>query len=110
MGITFTTKQIATELAQIKKQNFKTEAEFRKFLKVSHYTQNDVNELVELQLLSTAIQQQVIGGIKGSKARHRAITRFVAEYSKRWRSRTVCAAGYVFGGCSNSHARRKRHR
>jgi hypothetical protein len=54
-----TPKQIATELAQIKKQNFKTEAEYKKFLKTSHYTQSDVNERVKLQMVSTQIQQQI---------------------------------------------------
>jgi parvulin-like peptidyl-prolyl isomerase len=59
LGISVTPKQIATELATIKKQNFKTEAEFKKFLKTSHYTKSDVNERVKLQVLSTQIQQQV---------------------------------------------------
>jgi hypothetical protein len=59
MGISVTQKQIATQLVQIKKQNFKTEAEYKKFLATSHYTQADVNERVELQLLSTQIQQQI---------------------------------------------------
>lgn len=59
LGISVTPKQIATELAQIKKQNFKTEAEYKKFLKTSHYTQGDVDERVKLQLLSTQVQQQI---------------------------------------------------
>jgi foldase protein PrsA len=59
MGISVTPKQIATELAQIKKTNFKTKAEYRKFLKESHYTQADVNERVKLQMVSTQIQQQI---------------------------------------------------
>jgi SurA-like N-terminal domain len=59
MGITVTQRQIANELVQIKKQNFKTEAEYKKFLKTSHFTQADVDERVKLQLLSTQIQQQI---------------------------------------------------
>ncbi|MGA8745650.1 MAG: peptidyl-prolyl cis-trans isomerase, partial [Solirubrobacterales bacterium] len=59
MGITATQKQIATQLAQIKKQNFKTPAEYKKFLKTSHFTQADVDNRVKLQLLSTQIQQQI---------------------------------------------------
>ena len=59
MGITATPKQIATELAQIKKQNFKTAAAYQKFLKTSHFTQSDVNNRVKLKLLSTQIQQQI---------------------------------------------------
>ncbi|HEX4669477.1 MAG TPA: peptidyl-prolyl cis-trans isomerase [Solirubrobacterales bacterium] len=59
LDIAVTPKQIATELAQIKKQNFKTEAEYQKFLKTSRYTQADVLARVKLQLLSTQIQEAI---------------------------------------------------
>jgi foldase protein PrsA len=59
MGITATPKQIATELAQIKKQNFPTEVAYQKFLKQSHFTKPDVLERVKLQLLSTQVQEAV---------------------------------------------------
>jgi len=58
-GISVTPKQIATELAQIKKQNFKTEAEYQKFLTTSKFTQADVLARVKLQLLSTQIQEAI---------------------------------------------------
>jgi parvulin-like peptidyl-prolyl isomerase len=59
LGISVTPKQIATELAQIKKTNFKTPAEYQKFLKTSHFTQADVLARVKLQLLSTQIQEAI---------------------------------------------------
>jgi parvulin-like peptidyl-prolyl isomerase len=59
LGISVTPKQIATELAQIKKTNFKTEAEFQKFLKTSHFTRDDVLARVKLQLLSTQVQEKI---------------------------------------------------
>jgi parvulin-like peptidyl-prolyl isomerase len=61
MGIEVTPKQIATELAQIKQQNFKTEAAFQKFLDESNFTKEDVNKRVRLQILSTQIQQRLTG-------------------------------------------------
>jgi len=33
--------------------------------------------------------------------RERALTRFVSDYRRRWRARTVCAEGYVVAECSN---------
>jgi len=57
LGIAVTPKQIATELAQIKKTNFKSEAEFQKFLKTSRFTKADVLARVKLQVLSTQIQE-----------------------------------------------------
>jgi parvulin-like peptidyl-prolyl isomerase len=59
LGIAVTPKQIATELAQIKKTNFKTDAEYQKFLKTSRFTGEDVLARVKLQLLSTQIQEAV---------------------------------------------------
>jgi parvulin-like peptidyl-prolyl isomerase len=59
LGISVTPKQIATELATIKKQNFKTPGEYAKFLKTSHFTRADVLARVKLQLLSTQIQEGI---------------------------------------------------
>lgn len=59
LGISVTQKQIEDELAQIKKQNFQTEAEYEQFLKTSKFTKEDVLTRVKLQLLSNQIQEQV---------------------------------------------------
>jgi len=61
LGINITQKQIDTELVQIKKQNFKTEAEYRKFLVTSKFTKEDVLQRVKLQVLSTQIQERISG-------------------------------------------------
>jgi parvulin-like peptidyl-prolyl isomerase len=61
LGITVTDKQVEEELAQIKKQSFPSKGAFEKFLKESKFTPEDVNDRVELQVLSTAIQEQVNG-------------------------------------------------
>lgn len=59
LGISVTKKQIETELASIKKQNFPTEKAYQEFLTKSHFTQEDVDARVELQILSTEIQERV---------------------------------------------------
>jgi parvulin-like peptidyl-prolyl isomerase len=59
MGITVTDKQVEEELAQIKKSSFPTPSAYKKFLKESGFTQEDVNDRVELQTLVTAIQEKV---------------------------------------------------
>ena len=101
MGIHVTRREVAAELAQIKKQNFESAAAYKRFLRTSHFTQADVNERVKLKLLSTAIQEQIGRGVTGRKAQERAFAKFVAEYELRWRLRTVCAPAYVFDRCSN---------
>lgn len=59
LDVSVTSKQIATELAQIKKTNFKTPAEYKEFLATSRFTKADVLDRVELQLLTTQIQELV---------------------------------------------------
>jgi len=59
LDITVTPKQIETELANIKKQSFKTEKAYHEFLEESGFTPADVNERVKVQLLTTRIQEQV---------------------------------------------------
>jgi len=59
LGITVTEKQVEDELAAIKKQNFPTAAAYKKFLKDSKFTQDEVNQLVELQIVTKEIQTQI---------------------------------------------------
>lgn len=61
LGIGVTEKQIETELEQIKKQNFESDAEYEKFLKTSRLSKEDVLDRVKLQILSEQIQQQISG-------------------------------------------------
>lgn len=61
LGISVTPKQVSTELAQIKKENFKTPGSYQEFLKNSSFTPEDVERRVEVQVLSTQIQEVVSG-------------------------------------------------
>jgi parvulin-like peptidyl-prolyl isomerase len=59
LGITLTDKEVADEFKKLKKENFKSEAEYQKFLKESHFTEADVLERVKLQKLTTELQEKV---------------------------------------------------
>lgn len=59
LGVSVTPKQIETELKAIKKTNFPTQKAYDEFLQKSHFTQEDVDKRVELQILSTEIQERV---------------------------------------------------
>jgi peptidyl-prolyl cis-trans isomerase C len=59
LGLTVTDKQVEDELASIKKQNFPTAGAYKKFLKESKFTQEDVDDRVRLQILVTQIQEAV---------------------------------------------------
>jgi parvulin-like peptidyl-prolyl isomerase len=58
-GIEVSDAEIAKELKKLKKESFKSEAEFKKFLKESGYDKADVDERVKLQILSTQLQEQL---------------------------------------------------
>jgi parvulin-like peptidyl-prolyl isomerase len=59
LGISVTEKQVEDELAAIKKSNFPGKGAYEKFLKESHFTQEEVDQLVELQIFTKEIQTQV---------------------------------------------------
>lgn len=58
-GIEVTDAEVAKELEKVKKESFKSDAEFQKFLKESGYTPADINERVKLQVLSKQLQEEL---------------------------------------------------
>src|SRR5262249_34477448 len=61
-GFSVTKAEVAKEFKKLKKENFKTEADYKKFLNESGFTQKDVDERVELQMLSSEIQKGITEG------------------------------------------------
>jgi hypothetical protein len=121
-NISVTPQQVSRTLALIKKESFQNGAEYRRFLKEFHYTRRDVRERVEIQLLSAGLQewlQRRISREASTEDEERpAIEAFIAEFSEKWKARTVCAPEYAIDRCSNGppptrHVRRaplQRHR
>ena len=71
MDVAVTHRQVAREVALIKRESFKDGAEFRRLLKEVRYTRRDVNERVEIQMLGTRLQRRLSrqdsgGGIEPS--------------------------------------------
>lgn len=58
-GIEVSDREVAKELEKVKKESFQTDAEYQNFLKESRYTPEDVNKRVEIQMLSTQLQEQL---------------------------------------------------
>jgi parvulin-like peptidyl-prolyl isomerase len=59
-GVEASEAEIDEELKKVKKESFKSEAEFKKFLKESHYTPADLRERVKLKVLSGGLQEQLL--------------------------------------------------
>jgi peptidyl-prolyl cis-trans isomerase SurA len=58
-GIEVTEKEVDAEVKKVKKESFKSPAEFQNFLKESHYTPADVHERVLIQMLSKELQEKL---------------------------------------------------
>lgn len=101
-GLVVTGREISIELGLIKKDNFKSKADYQHFLHQNKLTPKEVRERVRLQIIITEIEEAVLRGIRGEAARIRAFGEFIDAYKKRWRARTVCAPNYATALCSNS--------
>ena len=58
-GIEVSDAEVARELKRLKRESFRSEAEYRRFLRESGYTKADVDERVRLQIYSTQLQEQL---------------------------------------------------
>jgi parvulin-like peptidyl-prolyl isomerase len=59
LGIKVTPKEVETQLEKVKEESFKTEKAFQEFLKEQNLNEEEVNELIELQIIQTKIQEKV---------------------------------------------------
>jgi SurA N-terminal domain len=103
MGIDVTPGEIAEELAKLKRESFNSDRQYRDFVTESHYTDADIDERVEVQLLSAKIQKRIERNVEPptQQAKQEDFADFVKRYTARWRSRTVCAPRYAVEDCSN---------
>jgi parvulin-like peptidyl-prolyl isomerase len=59
LGIKVTPKEVETQLAKVKKESFKTKKAFQEFLKEQSLNEEEVDQLIELQIIQTKIQEKV---------------------------------------------------
>ncbi|HET7053198.1 MAG TPA: peptidyl-prolyl cis-trans isomerase [Solirubrobacterales bacterium] len=59
LGISVSEKEVEKEFKKVKGEAFKTEAEYKKFLKEAHYTKADVLDRVKLQMLTEQVEEKV---------------------------------------------------
>jgi hypothetical protein len=100
-----TRREVKRELGRIKKESFRSPAEFRQFIEEARYSRRDLHERVRAQILSIQLQerlQQKIPEKAGQRAEQKFFREFIEEFNQRWRARTVCALEFVTERCSNS--------
>lgn len=101
MGVRVTRRQVGRRRARLIRESFDGAAEFRRFLRLAHFTPREFFEEVEVELISERIVLRVLRGVRSRAAAKRAVDEFIETFEQRWRERTVCAPKYVVARCSN---------
>jgi hypothetical protein len=99
--ITVSTRRVNAEFRKQKRESFKNENEYRKFLRDSGQTTADVLVRVRQDLLTQRIRAQVVRGAKTTQGQNLRIERFLADFPGRWIDVTVCGDGYDTDDCGS---------
>jgi foldase protein PrsA len=93
LGIEVPDAKVEDALRKAKRQSFRNEREYRRFLRISGMTEDDVRFQLRVQELATAITRRVQRG--AGKNATRRLEAFGREFQKRWRQQTQCRKGFV---------------
>jgi len=96
--------EVRHTFAHIRNQQFPKKKEFKAFLKQSGQTVADLLFRVRLNLASTRIQQHVAEGHRGARGQQHALSRFVHDFTTKWKAQTYCAPAYAVTDCGHVHA------
>lgn len=101
--ISVTRTEVSAKLRRIRKSSFGSNKEYEEYLHKARLTQREVRLRVESQLFAKRIEASVISSVsgRGRNAKYEALRHFAANFGAKWRSRTLCAIGYVTSRCSN---------
>jgi len=101
-GITVTHAQVLREFRKTRDESFPRRRDYRKFLRESGMTQDDLLYRVELDMLSERLRRKVTRPYKTSEGQQRALDRFVKDFRARWIAQTSCAELYKTSDCSQT--------
>ncbi len=102
LGIHVSSAQVRRSYDRTRDRQFHRRSQFHAFLRSSGETVADLLFRVRLNMTSNALQQRIQRGRGDTKQKQQAIVRFVAQFRRKWRARTYCAAAYLVNDCGNS--------
>ncbi len=102
LGINLSEASVKRHFDHIRAEQFPHRREFRKFLRNSGQTIADLLLRVRLNILSQAIQKQVVATANGANAKQRALSEFVNSFKARWQSQTVCVKAFTVLDCGST--------
>lgn len=101
-GVGATPHEVNSRFRKTKRQSFPKEAAYRRFLRRSGMTQQDVLYRTRLDLLSDRIRAKVVKGAATAAGKRRRLDRFVTDFQRRWKAQTTCATEFVTDDCANA--------
>lgn len=105
LGIEVSDAEVKRALRKTKREAFRGERDYKRFLRDSGMTEDDVLFRLRIQELATAITRHVQRGAGKDKAKR--LKEFGREFQKRWTEQTECRAGFVIQSfCGNAAGRK----
>ena len=100
-GITLSQRAVRREFTKTKHAAFKTERQFKRFLRETGQTVGDVEYRVRVGMLSERIRRDAAG--TGSRAsKERRLAAFLGRFAKKWTARTSCQPEFRIDECGNT--------
>jgi hypothetical protein len=94
-------REVHREFERIRAQQFPKHGEFGAFLEQTGQTGADLLFRVKLNMISNRLLARVGARQHGTRARERALARFVKGFKQRWQARTYCAPEYADPDCGH---------
>ena len=93
-------KAVGRAFRMQKREAFRTERGYRRFLRSTEQTTNDVRYRIRLDLLQTRLVRRATARARTRAGYKRAVRVYARRFSRKWRARTICARGYGTRDCS----------
>jgi SurA N-terminal domain len=102
-GIRVSARQVRREFRSTRDQSFPSLHEYRRFLRDTGQSNADIRVRVRLDLITRRLRDRIVAGVDDEQERQRRLDSFVADFSARWRSVTLCTPRFADlpGQCAN---------
>ncbi len=101
-GIAVSRRALRRAFRRQKREAFRSERAYRRFLRRANVTERDILYRVKLDLLSRRLQRHVRRGPSSPLDQELLLERFIEGFTPKWRARTACARAYVVPSCSRA--------
>lgn len=87
---------------RLRREQFHRRSAFRAFLRSTGETVDDLLLRVRLSVLSTRIQQRIVGHGHHPRLQQRRLSRFVRRFQRKWRAQTYCESRFAVSDCGHA--------